>query len=244
MTLALERLEVSFKWEVRTLWTVPIGVVVFFINRPAGHIFGALGALSTLVMDTLFSVIVIATFLRPINKVLHRNQHPPPSPSSFSPLPHDQVPDVEDGANKHDAARPDAARPDAARSDAALRMVESAKWATLAGTSIAVLSSSLLYLNGLLLMVFPVTFGQSALLNPLTCMVSADSVLNGFGVLLVSGLLTPSCRKSSSIYHYSSSSDAHHPQTPSVASIVLASVPVPVPSEGSHSSSEEKGVAS
>jgi hypothetical protein len=75
LTLALERLEVSFKWEVRTLWTVPIGVVVFFINRPAGHAFGALGALSTLVMDTLFSVIVIATFLRPINKVLHRNQH-------------------------------------------------------------------------------------------------------------------------------------------------------------------------
>ena len=47
-------------------------------------------------------------------------------------------------------------------------MVERAKWATLAGTSIAVLLSSLLYLNGLLLMVFPVTFGQSALLNPLT----------------------------------------------------------------------------
>jgi hypothetical protein len=107
-------------------------------------------------------------------------------------------------------------------------MVERAKWTTLAGTSIAVLSSSLLYLNGLLLMAFPVFIGQSALLNPLTFMVSADSILNGFGLLLVSGLLTP--RDSNRIYHYSSSSDAHPRgvQTPSIASIVLASAPASV----------------
>ena len=60
---------------------------------------------------------------------------------------------------------------------------------TLAGASIAVASSSIFYVNFLLRVVMPDTFLPNPWLNPMVFMVNVQSVLNGLGIAMVSGLL-------------------------------------------------------
>jgi hypothetical protein len=70
------------------------------------------------------------------------------------------------------------------------RDLENIMYMTLAGSTIAVLSSSILYVN--LLMFFNgayTIFMDNAFLNPLVFMGNIDSILNSVGMLLVSGIL-------------------------------------------------------
>jgi hypothetical protein len=147
----------AFAWEIRVLYLVPAGLVVYFISLPAAYVFIGVAAVGVLATDGLFSIVVAKAFLRPILQALH--------PAHGQP-----------------------------RSEAA-RLILRTKWTTFAGVTLAVLSSSLLYLNGVLWTAVPATFGPSAWLNPLVFMVNVDSVLNDVSMLLVSGLLQNCLRR-------------------------------------------------
>ena len=70
--------------------------------------------------------------------------------------------------------------------------MEKTKWLTLFGTSLAVLSSSALYINGGLYVVlgdFGNPFLANIYLNPFVFGINLDSVLNDVGVLLACGVL-------------------------------------------------------
>jgi hypothetical protein len=77
------------------------------------------------------------------------------------------------------------------RRSGAAKRIERTKWATFAGVTLAVASSSVLYLNVILWAVMRGVFAPSPWLNPIVFMVNVDSVLNNFSLLLVSGLLRP-----------------------------------------------------
>jgi hypothetical protein len=133
-------------------------VVLNFFHDAAGNWFMLVMTVFVLVMDTVFSVVVVAAFLRPIKQILQngparaRYQHP-------------------------------------ARSNDAARKLERTKWTTLAGASLAVVSSSLLYLAAILQFAFFWdTFAPSPWLNIFVFVGNADSVCNDVGLLLVSGM--------------------------------------------------------
>jgi hypothetical protein len=86
--------------------------------------------------------------------------------------------------------QPTLGQPPRRQSDAH-KLIARTKWTTFAGVTLAVTSSSLLYINFILLTVMKDTFSPSPWLNPLVFMVNADSILNNISMLLVSGLLTP-----------------------------------------------------
>jgi len=67
----LEWLEYSFKWEIRSLLFVVLGAPLQFIYPPAAKFVVLGGAFCVIFMDTTFSAIVTALYLRPIFKVLH-----------------------------------------------------------------------------------------------------------------------------------------------------------------------------
>ena len=77
------------------------------------------------------------------------------------------------------------------RQSDAHKLIARTKWATFSGVTLAVASSSLLYINLILYVVAGDTFNPSPWLNPLVFMVNSDSILNDVSMLLVSGLLTP-----------------------------------------------------
>jgi hypothetical protein len=72
---------------------------------------------------------------------------------------------------------------------AALKTIERTKWTTLAGVSVAVMSSSFLYVNLVLWALFPDTVRRSPWLNPFVFMTNVDSILNDVSMLLLSGTL-------------------------------------------------------
>jgi hypothetical protein len=154
---ALEKLEKAFKWEVRALYLVPIGMIIFFINATVASVFIGLGTLDIFFTDGFFSVVVTAAFLQPILSTLRQHERPD-----------DQI------------AAP--------RSDACKHIVRT-KWTTLAGVTLAVLSSSMLYINTILWAAMPDTFYPNPWLHPMVFMTNFDSVLNDLALLLVSGLL-------------------------------------------------------
>jgi hypothetical protein len=63
------------------------------------------------------------------------------------------------------------------------------RYMTLAGASLAVISSTLLYINGILFVVIRGNFFTSPWLNPNVFGVNLDSILNDIGLLLMSGIL-------------------------------------------------------
>jgi hypothetical protein len=79
----------------------------------------------------------------------------------------------------------------AQRQSDAYKLIARTKWTIFAGVTLAVTSSSLLYINFILWAVMKGTFGPSPWLNPWVFMVNLDSILNDVSMLLVSGLLTP-----------------------------------------------------
>ena len=156
----LDKLDKAFVWEIRVLYLVPVGGLIFFISIFAAYAFVGIAALWILLTDGLFSVIVANAFLQPILEALRSKQQ---SGQGLSPQQH-------------------------RRSDAA-KLIMHTKWATFAGVTIAVTSSSLLYFNGILWVAMPATFDPSQWFNPLVFMVNLDSILNDVSMLLVSGLL-------------------------------------------------------
>jgi hypothetical protein len=201
----LERVETSFKWEARIMCLIPIGLVVLSFNEKAGYTLFGLTTILVLFMDAVFSVTCVWAFLLPIRKTLRegvevRNQRV---------LVH--------GETQLNL-----------RSDVAFERIMKTKWTTLAGCSLAVLSSSVLYLNFILLILLP-AFGPSPWLNPTVFMINVDSVLNDVGMLLISGILTSALHnlKRGAIMPYSGSSSS----TPSAVILArsqlgaLASIP-------------------
>lgn len=77
------------------------------------------------------------------------------------------------------------------RQSDAHKLIARTKWTTFTGVTLAVTSSSLLYINLILWVVAIDTFGPSPWLNPFVLMTNVDSILNNISMLLVSGLLTP-----------------------------------------------------
>jgi hypothetical protein len=69
------------------------------------------------------------------------------------------------------------------------KLIERTKWTSLAGVSLVVISSSVLYVNLVLIPVFPDTVVPSPWLNPFVFTANVDSILNNVGMLLVSGTL-------------------------------------------------------
>ena len=70
----LEKLGVTFKWEARMLYFVATGVPVSMIHQLTGWAIGGLSVILVIVMDTIFSVLITALFLRPINEVLEEGK--------------------------------------------------------------------------------------------------------------------------------------------------------------------------
>ena len=70
----------------------------------------------------------------------------------------------------------------------AFQQMERTKWVTLCGATLAVVSSTVLYINIILWAVFFDTFVSNSWLNPFVFMTPMDSILNDIGMLLVSGL--------------------------------------------------------
>jgi len=66
----VKKLEASFVWEVRMLYLVAVGVILYFASPTAAFAVGALGALLVIATDTIFSILLTRIFLRPIIKVL------------------------------------------------------------------------------------------------------------------------------------------------------------------------------
>jgi hypothetical protein len=168
----LKTLEASLKWEVRLLCSIPVGVVLFFISKPAIFVYAVILVFSILVTDALFSVVVLSAFLRPIWAVLRHSN----------------------GGGGQARSR-----------DSSLSHISRTKWTTLVGATAAVLSSSILYLNVMFAAVFTGTFVPSPWLNPFVFMINFDSIMNDFGLLLVSGILTSaSFHSRSRIYNITS----------------------------------------
>jgi hypothetical protein len=157
----LGRLEKSFKWEIRVLYLIPPGVILYLTVPPVGILYMGVATLGILASDTVVSVAVVAAFLRPIRQTLRQS-----------------------------VAAHGGDRTASLRSPAAKR-IERTKWTTLAGATIAVISSTVLYINVILWAAMPDTFTPSPWLYPFVFMGNLDSVLNDFGMLLVSGLLSP-----------------------------------------------------
>jgi hypothetical protein len=163
----LEKLKKVFRWEVRVLIVVPVGVILRFVYEPAAYLSVILVGMGALVPDGLFSITVAKIFLRPILQALR-------SKSTRQSLQRSPV--------QHRAAQPPRST--------AHKLMARVKWATFTGIALAVVSSSVLYLN-LVLWALPTdTFQSSPWLNPLTFMVNAASILKDVSMLLVSGLLT------------------------------------------------------
>ena len=155
MAADLAGLEKSFNWEVRVLYLVPIGLVLAIISIDAAIIFMGVAMLGILVTDSLFTVIVMTAFLRPILLTLRSSSQR------------------------------------AGRQSEAFKLIARTKWTSLAGVSLAVTSSTMLYINLILFVVLPDTFFTgNQWLNPLSTMSNIDSILNDTGMLLISGLLT------------------------------------------------------
>ena len=69
------------------------------------------------------------------------------------------------------------------------KSLQKTKWLTLAGCTLAVGSSTLMYLNVLLYFTIKEgSFASNPWLNPLVFAISLDSILNDVGMLLVSGV--------------------------------------------------------
>ena len=73
---ALDRLERAFKWEVRVLYVVPIGLALRVVAPTAALWSMAVVSLGVLIADGLFSIVVTAVFLRPILQTLHAAGQP------------------------------------------------------------------------------------------------------------------------------------------------------------------------
>jgi hypothetical protein len=73
------------------------------------------------------------------------------------------------------------------RSSPGFQSMQQSKHTTLVGCTIATVSSTVLYINVVLLLANG-AFRQNNVLNPLVFMVSMDSILNCVGMLLVSGI--------------------------------------------------------
>jgi hypothetical protein len=154
-------LDKAFSWEIRVLYLVPIGLVLNFISEPASYVVMGIVFVGVLITDGLFSVVVANVFLRPILEALRFGRQ---------------------------SAR---GQPPQRQSDAH-KLIARTKWTTfVVGVTLAVTSSSLLYINLILWAVMPGTFAPSPWLNPIVFVINVDSILNGVSMLLVSGLLTP-----------------------------------------------------
>jgi hypothetical protein len=83
-------------------------------------------------------------------------------------------------------------QPAAGQRTAGHRSLQMTKWMTLAGASLAVFSSTALYINGGLFIVLGGNgkpFYVNPYLNPLVCGFNLDSVLNDVGMLVASGVV-------------------------------------------------------
>jgi hypothetical protein len=153
----LARLGASFKWEVRAIYLVPLGIFLSIFYPAGKEWFSAVTAILIFATDIIFSVVVVAAFLRPIQHILQNE----PVPARHLSL----------------------------RSNGASRKLERTKRTTLAGVSLAVASSSLLYLAIILYnLLVQDTFHSSPWLNMFVFPGNADSICNDVGLLLASGM--------------------------------------------------------
>jgi hypothetical protein len=142
-----------------------MGVNIF--NEPAGKWFTAVASSGVMLMDSVFSVVVVAAFLRPIRKTLQQE-------------------------NEGRGTSIQSARNRSARSnEAAYRALVQTQWTTLIGVSLTVTSSSLLYVAAILqFAVLLDTFNFTPWLNVFVFPGNGDSICNDAGLALVSGMLT------------------------------------------------------
>jgi hypothetical protein len=61
---SVEKLATSFKWELRTLWLIPVGGIAFYVSYNAAFVCIVVGAVVTFISDTHFSIVVTGVFLR------------------------------------------------------------------------------------------------------------------------------------------------------------------------------------
>jgi hypothetical protein len=149
--LSPQVLAVAYKWEVRTLWLAPIGVVAYTVYRPAGALIASVSAVGILSLDSVITVITTVIFLRPVLFALAHVS-------------------------------------DDRRHTTGFKSMQQTKFMTLVGSSVATLSSTVLYINVILMLVISGKFSENALLNPLVFMANVDCILNCIGMLLVSGV--------------------------------------------------------
>ena len=109
----LKKLLRSFTWEARILYFVALGVPAYMIHQPAGLAIGGVAVVFIVILDTVFSVLITALFLRPIMEVLG------------------------EGIGVANASE-------------GYKSLQKTKWLTLAGCTLAVGSSTLMYFDLLL----------------------------------------------------------------------------------------------
>jgi len=189
----LKMLEVSFKYEILVLLCiVPVAFVAWMISPPSALIIGGWGCALFAIMDLSFSVIVTGLFLSPIYKVRGETDSVKGSIGSMR------------------------------TQWAGHNRLLTTKWMTLIGSTLAVVSSTVLYANVILymLMEWYSIYWTSSFLNIFVFGVNADSVANDLGMLLVSGVLkTISCGALTSTFRSALKSDEPNPSSLSTASM-------------------------
>jgi hypothetical protein len=160
----LQTLEESLKWEVRSLYVVLLGVTVralsTMVDDPESRVRVERMGYQLLEYAVLWIMIMDASFSIIITAIFIR-----PIAETLG-----------------DAGK-------VKTKSAGFKDLEKTMYMTLIGSTIAVLSSSILYVN--LLMFFNgdyTIFSDNAFLNPLVFMGNIDSILNSMGMLLVSGI--------------------------------------------------------
>ena len=151
----MHTLESSFKWEIRTLVTIFLGILLLFFERSkgVGEKLLEYTILMIMVTDTFVSILFTRMFLSPIIQVLREGK----------------------GVTSQSAGH---------------RRMRQTMYMTLFGSSLAVLSSTLLYVMLLLYYDGQVVFFQRTIwANPFVVFGNLDSICNDIGILFVCGAL-------------------------------------------------------
>jgi hypothetical protein len=69
----LERLQRSFKWEIRSLYLIPVCLGVYVLSAPAGTACFALTVVAIVIMDLAFSIEITLIFIRPVYLILRQS---------------------------------------------------------------------------------------------------------------------------------------------------------------------------
>jgi hypothetical protein len=204
--LSLDKLKTVFLWEIRVLPLVPLAVVLFFTvpspdNETAAFSIGGIACAMIMILDILFTVMITAIFI--LRKPLPPSFPPLSLPSSSltkftaeGPLSRSLSPPA-----IHNILRVGELVPPSHilhAHSSAHRRLQRTKWMALVGTALALGSSTLLYINGLLyfskgLGLAGDTYNNDPEKNVYVLGGNLDSIFNDFGMLLVSGIFRNGC---------------------------------------------------